>query len=302
MGFFKDFKDDLTAAVDSVVPESAGNLKKKEEDFAKELEEMKVPEGMKIEKDFLEIDELVDDEKDGSEDDIEFEESFLNEIESEDVQEESIDFELNEKSKLSALSLFGNSNEKQNEIQMEENEKVSEELEINVEDAVEVENEAVMQKRIPGEATDEVTIITSGTRIVGSVESEGSVEINGNIDGDVTCNGKITVTGCINGNSDAAEFFADSAKIEGEISASGTVKIGIGSTVIGNISASSVVIAGAIKGDIDVKGPVVVDTSAVVVGDIKSRSVQINNGAVIEGFCSQTYAEVDVKTIFGEEA
>ena len=49
-------------------------------------------------------------------------------------------------------------------------------------------------------------------------------------------------------------------------------------------------IAGAIKGDIDLQGPVVVDTSAVVMGNIKSRSVQINNGAVIEGFCSQCYA------------
>ncbi len=55
--------------------------------------------------------------------------------------------------------------------------------------------------------------------------------------------------------------------------------------IIGNVTSSSAVIAGAIKGDIDVQGPVVVDTSAVVMGNIKSRSVQINNGAVIEGFC-----------------
>ncbi len=69
---------------------------------------------------------------------------------------------------------------------------------------------------------------------------------------------------------------------------------------IGNITASSAVIAGAIKGDIDVQGPVVVDTSAVVMGNIKSRSVQINNGAVIEGFCSQCYADIDVESLFGE--
>ena len=73
------------------------------------------------------------------------------------------------------------------------------------------------------------------------------------------------------------------AKVEGEVVSSGTVKIGAGSVIIGNIAAASAVIAGAIKGDIDVQGPVVVDTSAVVMGNIKSRSVQINNGAVIEG-------------------
>ena len=43
-----------------------------------------------------------------------------------------------------------------------------------------------------------------------------------------------------------------------------------------------------------------VDTSAVVMGNIKSRSVQINNGAVIEGFCSQSYADVDVESVFGK--
>ena len=59
-------------------------------------------------------------------------------------------------------------------------------------------------------------------------------------------------------------------------------------------------IAGAIKGDIDVKGPVVLDSSAIVMGDIKSKSVQINNGAVIEGMCSQCYAEVNPTSFFEE--
>ena len=57
-----------------------------------------------------------------------------------------------------------------------------------------------------------------------------------------------------------------------------------------NIAAQSAVIAGAVKGDIDVHGPVVLDTSAIVMGNIKSKAVQINNGAVIEGMCSQCYA------------
>lgn len=157
------------------------------------------------------------------------------------------------------------------------------------------------QFNLSQEVSDEVTIITEGTSLKGDLESTGSFELRGKIDGNVTCNGKMTVTGSIVGNTRSSEFFADSAKIEGEISTSGTVKIGLGSVVIGNISATSAVIAGAIKGDIDVQGPVVVDTSAVVMGNIKSRSVQINNGAVIEGFCSQCYAEVDMDTLFGKK-
>lgn len=149
-------------------------------------------------------------------------------------------------------------------------------------------------------ATDEVTVITEGSSLTGNIQSKGSIDLRGSVIGDVQCNGKLTVTGTIRGNSDASEFFADNAKLEGEINTSGTVKIGLGSIVIGNITASSAVIAGAIKGDIDVQGPVVVDTSAVVMGNIKSRSVQINNGAVIEGFCSQCYADVDVESLFTE--
>ena len=98
-----------------------------------------------------------------------------------------------------------------------------------------------------------------------------------------------------------AEFFADGAKMEGEIKSTGTVKIGRGSRIIGNIKASCAVIAGALKGDIDVQGPVVIDATAVIKGNIKSRSVQINNGAVIEGFCSQCYANTGVEDIFGKE-
>lgn len=150
------------------------------------------------------------------------------------------------------------------------------------------------------EVTDEVSIITTGTTIKGNLSTTGSFSISGRVEGNVQCNGKLEVTGTIKGNSSSSEVFSDAAKIEGEIMSTGTVKIGLGSVVVGNIAATSAVIAGAVKGDIDVQGPVVVDTSAVIVGNIKSRSVQINNGAVIEGFCSQCYADIDVDSLFGE--
>ena len=149
------------------------------------------------------------------------------------------------------------------------------------------------------EILDETSVITASTVLTGNLASAGSFDIQGTVNGNVTCNGKLVVTGVINGNSSASEFFADVAKVEGEVVSSGTVKIGAGSVIVGNITASSAVIAGAVKGDIDVQGPVVVDTSAVIMGNIKSRSVQINNGAIIEGFCSQCYAEVDVQGLFG---
>mgnify|MGYP002092101349 CR=1 FL=1 len=145
---------------------------------------------------------------------------------------------------------------------------------------------------------DETAVITEGLSINGDLDSLGSIDLFGTVEGNVSCRGKLTVNGSITGNSKANEVFANNAQIDGDIEAKGSVKIGQGTVIVGNIVATSAVIAGAVKGDIDVHGPVVVDSSAVIVGDIKSKSVQINNGATIDGRCSQCYAEVNMDNIF----
>ena len=147
---------------------------------------------------------------------------------------------------------------------------------------------------------DEVSTITAGMTINGDISSQGSLELMGCIHGSINVTGKISVTGIIDGNSQASEVYAESAKITGEIRSEGTVKVGKDSVIIGNIFAISAVIAGAVKGDIDVQGPVVLDSTAVVMGNIKSKSVQINNGAVVEGVCSQCYADVNPISFFDE--
>lgn len=148
------------------------------------------------------------------------------------------------------------------------------------------------------ESLDETALITRGMTIVGDVNSKGSIDVLGEVIGNVTALGKLSVVGTIQGDSKASEVFIDSAQITGEIVSHGTVKIGASSVIIGNITACCAVIAGAIKGDIDVKGPVVLDASAIVMGNIKSKSVQINSGAVIEGLCSQCYADVSPTSFF----
>ena len=148
--------------------------------------------------------------------------------------------------------------------------------------------------------TDEVSTITAGMSITGDITSQGSLELIGTIHGNINISGKMSVTGVIEGNSQASEIYAESAKITGELRSLGSVKVGQETVIIGNIFATSAVIAGAVKGDIDVQGPVVLDASAIVMGNIKSKSVQINNGAVIEGMCSQGYADVSPTTFFDE--
>lgn len=148
--------------------------------------------------------------------------------------------------------------------------------------------------------SDEVSVLTESMIINGNLATEGSMEVRGSIVGNVEALGKLNITGAIQGNSQAAEIYAEGAKITGDLKSEGSIKVGQSTVIIGNVYATSAVIAGAIKGDIDVKGPVILDSAAIVMGDIKSKSVQINNGAVIEGMCSQCYAEVNPTSFFEE--
>ena len=124
------------------------------------------------------------------------------------------------------------------------------------------------------------------------------MDVIGTVIGNIDVLGKLNITGTIEGASKAADVYAEKARINGDIHSTASIKIGQNTIIIGNIFATSAVIAGAVKGDIDVMGPVILDTSAIVMGNIKSKSVQINNGAVIEGLCSQCYADVSPSSFF----
>ncbi|MBE6014565.1 MAG: polymer-forming cytoskeletal protein [Lachnospiraceae bacterium] len=274
MSFFKDFKEDLSQAVNELMPEEEFDSDFEEEEMVNTLEE----EDGEVSDELDQLNGFLDN-MEAKEEAPEFEEITMEEPQAPAEPEfETIKVEEPEPAPAAPVA-----------------EPAYTETIAKEEKTVDTTNSMGL-----GVASDTITTITKGTRIIGSIESEGSVEIAGIVEGNVLCNGKITITGAVKGDTTSSEFFADSARLEGEVRSSGTVKVGLGSVIVGNVEATSAVIAGAVKGDIDVQGPVVVDTSAVVMGNIKSRSVQINNGAVIEGFCSQCYADIDVKGIFGE--
>ncbi|MDE6845508.1 MAG: polymer-forming cytoskeletal protein [Lachnospiraceae bacterium] len=177
---------------------------------------------------------------------------------------------------------------------------LSGEEEEKMDEQTQTQEQTQVQTPVNRVAVDETAVVTEGMTITGDIVSEGSMELIGTVNGNLDIYGKLNITGTIQGDSKAAEIYAEGAKITGEVNSEGSVKIGQSSVVIGNISAASAVVAGAVKGDIDVRGPVILDTTAIVMGNIKSKSVQINNGAVIEGMCSQCYADVNPTSFFEE--
>lgn len=251
MGFFSDLKEDLSQAVNELIPEEEMETTKKEETMM--MQETVWPE----------------EEKAAPE------------------KEMEMDFGTSYSQMIDNL-----------EVEQEETVKVPEEP-IYV---APVAEKVVSESKLSGtrKNIDETSILTESMIINGNMATEGSLEVRGSIVGNVEALGKLNITGVIQGNSQAAEIYAEGAKITGDLKSEGSIKVGQSTVIIGNIFAASAVIAGAIKGDIDVRGPVILDTSAIVMGDIKSKSVQINNGAVIEGMCSQCYAEVNPTSFFEE--
>ena len=273
MGFFSDLKDDLSQAVNELMPEEGENMEVAEETSEEVAETAEVLE---------ELQESAEDAAEAeidmaSEDDLAQLDAMLEKVDSIELPEETFATEEEEPEydlETSIREAFGEKEEIKGE-----------------------EKKMDVQTRT---AVDETAIITAGMTITGDIASEGSMEVIGTINGNIDIFGKLNITGTIVGNSKAAEIYADNAKITGEVVSEGAVKIGQSSVIIGNISAKSAVIAGAVKGDIDVQGPVILDASAIVMGNIKSKAVQINNGAVIEGMCSQCYAEVNPTAFFDE--
>lgn len=339
MGFFSDLKEDLSQAVNELIPEEetrAGNepgerefsldeMLKNIDDIRLEEEEAPRPEAAREQDVFG---KAAASEEDGSREE-RFEddemERMLERMLAEETAgseeadklmktEEPIQREAPLKSEPPAKSeepIMRENPVKLEDPIMRENPVKSEEPEAEVPEAAEEQEipeetilteskgaEKEMDMASIREAVDETSVITGGMMITGDIVSEGSIDIIGTVNGNIDALGKLNISGHINGNSKAAEIYAESAKINGEVISEGAIKVGASAVIIGNISATSAAIAGAVKGDIDVRGPVILDASAIVMGNIKSKSVQINNGAVIEGMCSQCYADVSPTSFF----
>ena len=326
MGFFSELKNDLSQAVNTLMPEDKEETATLDKDKAKgalggEPEKVDI-DSMLNRLDDIKLDD-VKEEPEASEDAVETKEP----VETFESVEEPAS-EPKEEPKEQPKSAMETIAELRRGLEEESFKELEEKIEEQTEEETKVEEpksaiEAISEGHVEEYAqetyaatenienggnevmdfeqqtpTDETASITEGMAITGDVQTTGSLDLIGKITGNIKCLGKLNVTGEISGDSDAAEIYAESARITGEVRSKGSVKVGQSTVIVGNIYGSSAVIAGAVKGDIDVHGPVVLDTTAIVMGNIKSQSVQINNGAVIEGMCSQAYADVNPSEFF----
>lgn len=306
MGFFKEFKDDLSQAVNELLPDDNLSEGDNNDDMVNTLDADDMNSVEKSDNDRINewLEELAQEDMDTLKDTELKDEADLYDNMVDNLPDELVDnFEEDELTEKAEDTDYIEENKEEEDDNMDDNVDLELLEALNAEQAEETEKEAAVQnndmsKAKPAGSDDQVTVITKGTTITGSISSDGSLDVMGTITGDIECLGKLSITGKVKGNSTAAEVFVNTERLEGSINSEGSVKVGLGTVVIGDIIGTSGVIAGAVKGEIDIQGPIVVDSTAIIKGNIKAKSVQINNGAIIEGFCSLSYSDIDVDNIF----
>lgn len=264
MGFFSDLKEDISQAVNELITEELPAEEKEIslEKMLQNIDDIKLPEEIVTEED-SENEQTTEEAKD----EVAPEEETIPDLEQQ------------------LMAAFGEKQEEIEAIAVEE-ETANTERCIMMNDGLEMANET--------------SVVSANMKISGDILSEGSLNILGYVKGGVEVLERLSISGIIEGDSVASEICTEQARIQGNVTSRGSVKIGVGSVIIGNVVATSAVIAGAVKGDIDVHGPVILDSTAIVMGNIKSEAVQINSGAIIEGMCSQCYANVNPTAFFEE--
>ncbi|HKI78930.1 MAG TPA: polymer-forming cytoskeletal protein [Ignavibacteriaceae bacterium] len=108
-----------------------------------------------------------------------------------------------------------------------------------------------MKNKITTPDNNEVTIISSGVSIEGTLSSNGNVRIDGIIEGDVKAHGNITI-----GNH-------------------GQIK--------GQVIADNIEVGGKILGTVQAKEKLVLEANSVLKGDIITKILIIASGAKFEG-------------------
>jgi len=110
------------------------------------------------------------------------------------------------------------------------------------------------RRRRRGAATHDghsYSILAAGLTIIGDVDTDGTVRIDG--------------------------------RLEGSVRRAGSVTIGVGATVCGNVAASEVVVGGSVHGNIDAAERVELQPTAIVTGDIDANAILIHEGGTVRG-------------------
>ncbi len=147
------------------------------------------------------------------------------------------------------------------------------------------------------------TVISRTMVIVGELTSRGDIDIYGDIKGSVKTDGNIKATGKIIGDMAGNSFTLNGCTIQGNITAQGSITIGLNTIVVGDIVADSIKLNGKVKGNLTISKMSEFLENALLAGDVHSQTISMSQGAKLHGNVSvaldSSQSEKEFDSIFG---
>jgi len=125
--------------------------------------------------------------------------------------------------------------------------------------------------------------ISESTKIQGDIITDSNLMFAGEIKGNIESKNNIVASGKVYGNIACKDLEINEAIIEGNITVQESVKVLMGSKIVGDVSAKSAVVNGHIEGNVMVKNDIKIYKNACIIGDISAGTMYVEDGAVIKG-------------------
>ncbi len=156
---------------------------------------------------------------------------------------------------------------------------------------------------VPIQEETPATVISRSMVIVGEVTSVGDIDIYGDVKGSVKTDGDIKATGKIIGDMAGNSFTLNGCTIQGNITAKGSITIGLNTVVVGDIIADSIKLNGKVKGNLTIAKMSEFLENALLAGDVHSQTISMSQGAKLHGNVSvaldSSQSEKEFDSIFG---
>ncbi len=137
--------------------------------------------------------------------------------------------------------------------------------------------------------SDEMTVISKSTMIVGDIRTLASITVDGNVRGKVDVLKDANIRGMVIGDLICSNTDMKGSSIQGNVFAKGSTYIDNDSILLGDLTAQFASIDGKVKGNIEVGSKIELHPNAIVAGDISTNSISIADGANIRGFINTTF-------------
>lgn len=143
------------------------------------------------------------------------------------------------------------------------------------------------------------TIIAAETSIFGDIRSQGVVEVHGKLKGDLEATGNVRITGKVLGDVKGDKVVLTGCAVQGNVTASSSLRIDAGTVVVGDIVAADLVTDGKVKGNIQVEHSASFQKNAVLSGNVVAALVSMCEGAKVQG-AVRISQDSDTNALFGD--